>query len=183
MKLVIQNRTQQGFVLITVLMLMIVMLIGGMALFRSTQNSSLIAGNSASKQAASQAGNVGLVAAQKIIDTALPTASGNGFSLVSLGNDDYGIPIPNSSTTWYPTTPADAGDSSGFTYQYIIEKLCNSAGVCAQSTTTTTANQGSLGVNAQQPTKTTTSVDLYRVTVKVEGPRSTLSYVQAVYGK
>ncbi|MDQ7989472.1 MAG: hypothetical protein REI09_07535 [Candidatus Dactylopiibacterium sp.] len=175
--------SQRGFALITVLILLIVMLIGGMALFRSTQNASLIAGNAAAKQAASQAGNVGLVAAQKVIDTALPTASGSGFSLVALGSDDHGIPTPDGTVGWYPATAVDAGDNSGYKYQYIIEKLCNSAGVCTRSSTTTTTNQGSLGGNSQQPTKTTIAIDLYRVTVKIEGPRSVVSYVQAVYGK
>lgn len=172
----------RGFALITVLILLVIMLIGGMALFRNSDTAALLAGNAAAKQAASQAGNVGLVAAQKILEGTIPTTNGNGFSTQALSVDSYGVPTTTSSVTWYPTTPVDVNTDSGYTYQYIIEKLCNASGVCTQSTSSGTVTQTSLAPNAVLPSKSSAAVALYRVTVKVNGPRSVTSYVQAIYG-
>lgn len=168
----------KGFVLITVLIMLVIMLIGGMALYRSTDTATLLAGNAAAKQAASQAGNIGLVAAQTIIDGSIPSANGNGFYTAALSVDSKGIPTGGS---WHPSTATAAGN--GYGYQYIIEKLCNSAGVCTKSSSSGTVTQTSLAPNSLLPSKTATAIDLYRVTVKVTGPRSVETYVQAIYGK
>lgn len=171
-------RRSGGFALLTVLILLTIMLLAGMALFRSADTAGMIAGNAAAKQAASQVGNIGLVDAQKKIDAGTLVA-GAGYSEQAVTADSAGIPTAGTWSTAV-TTP------TGYTYDYLVEKLCTAAGVCAQAESEGSAAAGvgvSLGPQGSGLTSPIPPVDLYRVTVRVTGPRNLTSYVQAVYGK
>jgi type IV pilus assembly protein PilX len=168
---------QRGVSLFVVLVLLIIMMIAGVALFRSTDIAALIAGNTATKQAATQVGNIGLVEIQKkIVDQTL-TAGTPGYTETALAVDANGIPVPAGNVDWTPETPTDAGN--GFGYQYIVEKLCNADGVCTQSRI---GSEGSNLGDERMPDPPQTIVDLYRVTIKITGPRNTETHVQALYG-
>ncbi|MEC5399774.1 hypothetical protein [Uliginosibacterium sp. H1] len=182
MKRGINSRGPRGFALLTVLILLTIMLLAGMALFRSADTAGLIAGNAAIKQAASQAGNVGLVVAQTRVDTGSP--SGAGYSPTALTLDEYGIPpsTPPNGATWSASTSAE----NGYSYTYLIEKLCSGTGtgaVCARAVIGGGSGNTSIEVNDQSPTPLSAFIDMYRITVQITAPRGTTSYVQAIYGK
>ncbi len=167
-----------GFALLTVLILLTVMLVAGTALFRNVDTASLIAGNSAARQAASQAGNLGLVAAQRWIESGLPGSATAGYAPKAFAVDAEGLPqAPDAA--WSSETEA----GNGYRYRHLVERLCNDEGICAESRSLGRVPGSSLGANAMLPTESATSIGLYRVTVKVSGPRSLQTHVQAVYGK
>lgn len=169
---------ERGFALVTVLILLAIMLMAGTALFRNVDTAALISGNSAARQAASQAGNLGLVAAQKRLEGGTLTSPAAGYSDKALKVDSADVPIAADSV-WSATTEA----GNGYRYRYLIERLCNDDGVCAQSRSTGRVPGSSLGVNAIQPSEASASASLYRVTVQVTGPRNIQTYAQAIYGK
>ncbi|MDQ8021756.1 MAG: hypothetical protein REI94_07945 [Moraxellaceae bacterium] len=170
-----QQEALRGFALLTVLILLTIMLLAGMALFRSADTAGLIAGNTAIKQAASQASNIGLVAAQTRIDAG--SLTGTGYSTTATAVDSYGVP-PDSA----PWTTATGPDANGYSYQYLIEKLCTGS-VCARAVIAGGTGNTSIEVNDQSPPPLSAFIDMYRITVRVTAPRGTTSYVQAVYGK
>lgn len=161
-----KNKTN-GSALIVVLLLLVMMMLMGFALMRSTELATLISGNVATKQAATQAGEVGLQAAESKLKsinssgTLDTTNTDDSYSKETLSVDPEGLPIATETCPWSTITDLD----NGLSYQYIIERLCNSAGDACM-------------------TKSDTDGDhvLYRITVKITGARNTESYIQALYG-
>jgi hypothetical protein len=81
---------------------------------------------------------------------------------------------------------APQADQAGNTVSYIIDRLCNTAGTknkidCVISPTSTVGAGNSAGVGSSQ-FNAPVSV-YYRITVRVAGPRNTVSYVQSVVSK
>ena len=114
---------QRGTSIVLVMVVLVVMLLGGLALSRTTEAGTLVAGNIASRSAAMQASEVGVNAAYAALK-----------SLADEGTDRG---------TWYtshlaPQTPAglpdidwDAAPSQAvgsFTVSHVVERVCDAAG-------------------------------------------------------
>jgi len=187
-------RAQSGIVLIVALIILIAMTIAGIAMIRSVDLTNIIAGNLAFKQAATHAGDTGVEAAFAFLDanragTFLHTDVANqGYS----ANGNNPARSPAAGQTWEAywaalpagqirTLPADA---SGNTVSYIIDRLCASAGSptgganCSASTVASVAS-GS-GEEAGEKAITSSSAIYYRITVRIAGPRNTVSFVQSM---
>ena len=193
-------RRERGTILFVALIVLVAMSLAGIALMRSVDTNVLIAGNLAFRQGATAGGDRGIEDARAWINgnAALLTddqPNNAAFywanwqqSLDLVGNN----PDPTiANYDWAAPDPKDLGlDSAGNRVQYVIHRLCNQAGApqppvqCVKSALAASPGTGPGGSNVVQPVgggnvNMGTSV-LYRVTVRVTGPRNTVSFVQAV---
>lgn len=203
-----QNRTisnavtaahsQRGVVLIIALIVLVAMTLASIAMVRSIDTSTIIAGNLAFKQSGVASGDAGIEAAVTWLsangDSLTADSPTNGYYATSQDSLDL-----TANTT--PTNTADdlnwsdgakvkklAKDAAGNEVAYIIHRMCNSAGALNGSTCATEdglMTGSSLGAARQmttyQPGSWTVAATrgYYRITVRVIGPRNTTSYVQA----
>ena len=186
-------RAQSGIVLIIALIILIAMTIAGIAMIRSVDLTNIIAGNLAFKQAATHSGDTGVETAFAFLTanqagTFLHTDVANqGYS--ANGNDPARSPAAGVTwETYWATLPANrirtlAPDAAGNTVSYIIDRLCAIAGSptaganCSASTVSSVAS-GS-GEEAGEKAITSSSAIYYRITVRIAGPRNTVSFVQS----
>jgi type IV pilus assembly protein PilX len=168
----------RGIVLILVLLVMVAMTLAGMAVMRSTFTSNRVAANLAFRQAAVHSADAGLWAAADWLQ-----ANKSGTTLhsnISTSGTATGYFAqrgdPSSTQSWHAyweNTLSSSGrvntmsaDSAGNTVKYVIHRLCSATGA---------PTSGTCEASPDAPGQW-----YYRITVRVEGPRNTRSYVQAV---
>ncbi len=188
-----QPRAQRGVVLFIALIALVVMSLAAVALIRSVDTNTIIAGNLAFRQSATISADSGLETA----------AAWLGAPGVSLDADNAALGY-YADTAKSPTVAADiawntgdsalatgsgvvAGtDSSGNTIRYVIQRVCRTGTAVPTPDKclfgAPVAGTSSQGVkSATQAGAITTSGDslMYRITVRVSGPQNTISYIQA----
>jgi Tfp pilus assembly protein PilX len=187
-------KNQQGATILVVLVLLVVMLMAGMALFRATDVAGLIAANTANKQKATQLANQAIVTVMDGFYAGTITPYSGSTALTY----EKGIPDPNNSAnSWTGAENSNnctatgwtaISGNTGFCYRYIVEELwcMDSSGnvrektVCGSGSTATTYSSLKTGSG----TLTVTGAKLstyYRVTINVSGPKNANSYVQSIY--
>lgn len=177
---------QAGVVMFVALISLVALTLTGVALFRTVDTGMQVGGNMALKNSALRSADWGIQRAGYWLystnATSLATlaASGPGYSPTGL-NDDQGT---CANVTWSACwtnlsgtlgTTSLGTDSSGNTVQYIVQRLCDAFGRCAQTpqaldTTNKDTRQRLLGPGATY----------YRITVRVDGPRNTMTMIQAM---
>jgi type IV pilus assembly protein PilX len=191
------RKTQQGLVLFVALIVLVAMSLAGIALLRSVDTGTIVAGNLAFRQAAMHVGDLGVESARTYLMGVTPAATlyndngGAGYyaqwaeDIDLLGNktvlttDDFDWSTAVSVTS--PTPP------SGYTVRYVIHRLCQQTGdpasvTCVkQSGTASATGGGTKGAAAFGTMAISVPTNaLYRITVRVLGPRNSTSYIQAV---
>jgi len=194
--------------MVIALIVLVIMSLGGLALIRSMDTSNLIAGNMAFQQAATHSADAGVEAAVAWLETnntvagALNTSNANmGYSAstpnitATQTGEAFWNSLSPSGICWIPlvggacSTAPGVPDASGNTMAFMIQRLCSGTGAPASSGCAIVPNSGvaagaNLGNNEGSneeiivPTNTGTAV-YYRITVRVNGPRNTASFVQA----
>ena len=189
-------RRQQGVVLFIALIVLVAMSLAGIALMRSVDTGTVIASNLAFRQNATHVGDLGiekarnwLLANSTSLNADQPGVSdGTGYwsnmqSGVDLLGNDAGKPDYDWGTGVTVTTPAPP---AGYAVRYVIHRLCAASGAptdtgCVKSSDTSSSTSSTKGAAAYGSYGISASTSaLYRVTVKVSGPRNSTSYVQAV---
>jgi len=194
-------RSQRGAILFIALIVLVAMSLAGIALMRSVDTNVLIAGNLAFRQGATAGGDWGVEDARAwiagnaaILNDDMP--AGASFYLANwqqnldlIGNN----PDPLvADYNWSSGNPRDLGfDSAGNQVMYVIHRLCDTAGApnVVQCVKSSLSGAGG-GVPCAGCSNTIQPVGggnvppgasvLYRVTVRIAGPRNTVSFVQAV---
>lgn len=194
---------QRGSVLFFTLIALVAMTLATLALVRSVDTNTLISGNLAFRQAATTSGDAGVEAAVAAM-TAVQTANvaknvymdaTHAFNVTSAttgyySNADSALSL-TADTTWTDDTSSNAViDGSGNTYRYIIQRMCRTANQVLSKPNclfsgTAKDNSGKeiplpSGVCNGPGCPTAGQSPQYRVTVRVTGPKSTVSYIQAV---
>lgn len=198
---------QRGVVLLLALIVLIAMSLAAVALMRGVLTSNRVAANLAFQQSAMQSADVGIetaiawleqkarelesvgstVLADKLHGN-LSTASGEAYNYVASRSD------PGSSQTWETfwskiLEPANvintlAQDTAGNTVAFVIHRLCNEDGAPSDGIgceASPTANASTATSSKSSGIKLTVSSQVYyRITVRVQGPRNAVSFVQAV---
>jgi type IV pilus assembly protein PilX len=186
---------QRGTVLLIALILLVALSLAGIALIRSVSTSNIIAGNLAFQQATVHSADAGVEAAL----TWLQANSGAGVatlhsSVLSGAGTRYVArrEDPATGVSWdafWSSTLSSSGavntlatDAAGNTVSFVIHRLCDNTGAptypgCSAPPTDTGQASSSKGggillVSGDKQV-------YYRITVRVAGPRNTLSYVQA----
>jgi len=198
------RRSQQGVVLFIALIILVAMSLAGVALMRRVDTANIIAANLAFRQASMHVGDMGVEAGRTWL-MGISTANqsqlynpnpgitgGNGYfadwaqNVDLIGNtattsDDFDWNGANVVSVTSPTPP------TGYTVKYVIHRLCSGTGdpgsvTCMKNTGT---GAGQAGSTKGAATFGTYAINVpitasYRITVRVVGPRSTISYIQAV---
>lgn len=195
-------RRQRGVVLLFCLIVLVILLIGGVAVMRSTHTSLASAGNLAfrrdlASQGEQAASNVmtafksGALKTATLAAASVPTAN---YSAVELVANDQGIPLVLLATgsapsgadftgaTFSPTAPDLQGATSDITIRYVIDRLCRATGTattstCVYSPSSSDVTGGSSQLPASQRPASSIS-PVYRLSVRVTGARSTQVFLQ-----
>jgi type IV pilus assembly protein PilX len=186
---------QQGVVLIFSLIVLLILAIGAVAVLRSVNSSLLSAGNLAfhrdlvnqAEQALStvmtefktngpplNGATIADLPAANYVSSALPT-NAQGVPLVLLDNAAFAL--VGSAANILPGATPDV------TIRYIIDRLCTNTGNanivnCVQSTGLPTGGTANHNTALAPPSAT-----VYRVSVRVDGPRNTQAFLQTTFTK
>jgi hypothetical protein len=198
---------QHGVVLLFCLIILVILLAGGVAVVRSMNSSLSSAGNLAFKRDLVNQGELAVSKAMLAFRTGggLATAAqtavnvpAENYSATELRSNTRGIPEvllkktslsgPDiSGATFTPTGAAITGRSDDVTVRYVIDRLCNSAGAFA-----TLGNSGCVSVpSATQVTGGTAGMPkpdlpapvIYRLSIRVDGPRDTQVFLQSSFSR
>ncbi len=199
---------QRGVVLFVALIVMVAMSLAAIALFRSVDTANLVAGNQAFKQGALNATDLGIATAMDKFDTtvvgsplssevathtSLPANCYLAATFLPTELDERGVPklLLDPATTQTPFlaafdttyTACKFTNANDEVVRYIIDRQCDAA-VCGLAP----GNRNCNVISSSTPARTdnnlhtgSESVPLYRVTVRVDGPRRTVSYAQVVF--
>jgi Tfp pilus assembly protein PilX len=205
------RRGQRGVVLFVVMLVLVVMALAAGALVRSVDVSTLAAGNLSFKRSVMSATDIGVEATVAKFRTGsvlafAPTTEGDvateAYFATIQATDSRGIPTAllnpstfdsaHSSNCFWATPDwatartacsSTAPASSMGQVRYVIDRQCTVAGPYNEETCNTTAVDGGSLVGGSQDTNQTgvEAAPVYRVTVRVDGPKNTVSYSQVVF--
>ena len=176
-------RQERGVTMLVVLILLTVMLLGALAMARHMETATVAAGNTAFRDSALQASEVGLNTAYRAVQ-ALPAAdenaaAGNWYFPTGLPLDANGLPVVN----WQAAATVAVGSN---TARYVVERVCSVADVVDPMRECLVRLPTNAVLNSQkdeddkldQP-----NARQYRITVRVEGPRGTVAFIQSLMTK
>ncbi len=196
---------QQGVVLFFALIALVIMSLAGVALIRSVDTNSQVTGNLSFRQSAAISSSYGVEAVADTLGTkpytyANTTDANNGFYAdcnqfnTTAGTTDCNGAKLTLDSSWVPGGKSSlatgvgisAGvDAYGNTVQYIVERMCNATGAPARAScilATSDPQNGSYAIKnepqADRPDGFSDS-PIYRVTVRVDGPKNTVTYIQS----
>jgi len=192
---------EHGVVLFIALLVMVALSLAGIALLRSADTATAVAGNLAFKQAAAAAVDRSVETAVQalfdprpdpttsnpvIADKTVDSPANNYYACVQAPGGGGCLPasnaipeVPNLLITKTGLTPVVA-DPAGNTSYYVIERMCVNSGPAVGANCNLSA--AALGADAgTQHYEALSRVGdaYYRVTIRVEGPRNTVQYAQA----
>ena len=187
-------KRQRGTVLFIALIVLVAMTLAGIAIMRSVDTATLIAGNLAFKQATIQSSDNGVEQAYQWLLANRVTLANTNLAAGYYSSRPGTEPNWNDPLTWASAFTVGT-DAAGNTTSYLIHRLCNCPdtlynGTCAtgpaqQCALTSASNvapppgQGdSFSVGA--PGYLEDPKVYYRVTVRTQGPRNTTSFVQSM---
>lgn len=190
---------QRGVILVITLVAMVVLLVGLAAVLRSVDTSGLIVGNLAFRRDLTNRAEQAIAAAKLTLQAnAIDfTASvpGSYYSPTKLANGSTGVPaVLDSSdpTTGYAAVyGSDMSDTSvtgdtSITYRYVIDRQCNtgtttfSTAACEYISSNSTLGGSSQLISGDKRIAGQ-SLPVYRISVRVSGPRSSVAYFQTTY--
>ena len=191
------RRNQRGTILIIALIVLVAMTLAGIATMRSVDTATVMAGNIGLRQSTSNAADQGIQAGVAYLLAKLPTASvlinddaTNGyFSSVPLQDPDWSDP-----SNWGTAVQLNGGaaDAGGNVIFYVIQRMCKvpncdtnatcggQQNLCAQTVSTATLTLSGSDQTRPTDSHTTAAAIHYRITAKAQGPRNSVSIVQAM---
>lgn len=193
---------QAGMVLFFALIALVILSLAAVALIRSVDTGTIIAGNLAFKQAATTSGDAGTERALTwLANTQVANATKNAlsdtthaFNVTDAVNGYYSNADPAldlfADATWNVATGIPSvTDASGNTVRYIIQRMCRTANVAIQNADCLFSG-AIVDTNGQQIKLPQDVCDgpgcpvagqtpQIRITSRIIGPKNTVSYVQA----
>jgi Tfp pilus assembly protein PilX len=188
-------------VLIVALLVLVATILAAIALVRSVDVATLISGNLAFRQTGVQAADAGVEVARKfLMDQDILDLNKDitpSYFSTSDGGVTTAIKVFDPATfDWKNKSSELTKDAAGNTVAYVVHRMCqlpDAAPTDANCFTARSASTGGTSMRIKEPgdfacLDPRTGANLcgaaanpyYRITVKVTGPRSTVSYVQAV---
>lgn len=183
---------QAGLALPIALIMLVAMILAALALFRSVDTATMVAGNLSYKQRTVHAADEGTRAAYVWLQDKAANApadlnntnTGAGYYSSQHANDPGWNPVTEWPSSGAVTLGADSGGNSA---TYVIHRLCTQPGLAYNEGTNQCASftgganistGGSLASDA--PAFIGTTYIYFRVTTKVVGPRNSTSYTQTL---
>lgn len=196
MNLRANKRPQQGVVMFMTLICLVILLVSSVALIRSTDTNALVAGNlSFKRDIVNQAERAMPVIRDKFLTGSLSSSTVRESNVLAQGNYYASIQatnangVPNvllNTATFDSTFPNNniVDTSAQVTIRYVVDRMCLSAGPvtpisCSLSTSTTDIGGDALLL----PKGKVTGVDtpIYRISLRVTGPKNTEAFLQSTF--
>lgn len=196
---------QKGVVMIIALIVLVAMTLAAVALVRSVDTGNIIAGNLSFQQAAMHSADTGVEAAIAWLEqskTGITLQSDDpthGYS--AAGTKQNPAPGTSWDSFWTQSldgrsvcvrgargpngmSDCDPDPNTGNKVAYVIDRMCQDAGPSTGGTACTrsivTSPDDGNGEEGGEVPPNAPSVVYYRITVRVAGPRNTVSYVQSM---
>ncbi len=198
-----RRHAQRGVIMILTLIALVLLLIGVAAMVRSTDSATAVIGNLAFRRDLNNRAELGIATARTALNSGplnslsarnsdLPTSNYSGVRLTNATG--IGVPAVLLSNTAYSNAgyqclPASCNPGTdGVVIRWVIDRQCyGSPGVslvfATDSCAYIEAPKDSGGSAQSNPSKASPADrGLYRISVRVSGPRNTESYIQATEG-
>lgn len=172
---------QRGAVLFIAMIALIVMTLGALSMLRSVDSATGIAGNIGFRQQ-------GLAATDLAVEAAVAWLSGGHDLTVDSATAGYFATqsahmVHDDIATFDWSKAASAGNQNGYELQYVIHRLCVSAGAPSQGNCPDSGNtlvQESVSEQVQGLAGSGGITPLYRITARTVGPRQSESIAQII---
>jgi type IV pilus assembly protein PilX len=192
------RRAQRGAVLFIALIVLVAMSLAGLAMMRGVDTGAMIANNLAFKEGATAAADSGIEAARTwltnnpgatLYNDQPGVANGVGYFATWQQGLDFtaGDADPTNNFDWSTRSVALATDAAGNQASYVIHRMCDATGNPASINCIRVTNSGGSTSSSSKGAAafgsyaiSSPSQSFFRITVRVIGPRNTVSYVQAV---
>jgi type IV pilus assembly protein PilX len=184
---------QRGVVLLFCLIVLVILLAGGVAVVRSMNTSLTSAGNLAFRRDLVNQGEraVSFVLAKFASTGTLASATtdlpGENFKATKLDTNTQGIPRALLDDTAFATVGKASNDISDTTAQvtirYLIDRLCTDSGTATSTGCVQSAAAPSGGTASPTPPPAPPTATIYRLSLRVSGPRDTQVFVQSTFTK
>lgn len=182
---------EQGVVLIGTLLALVLLMLAAFAMLRLSDTSAVLAGNLAFQRDLTNQAERAFVKARTVLVSGGLSDEGQrsanqlslNYSASRLATSANGIPqvlISDDAYKKFRLAAADLGEN-GVTVRYVIDRLCLASGefsdASCEVTTTDTDKAGSSWLRKPDGEKR----PVYRVSVRVTGPRSTQAFFQSTF--
>lgn len=165
--------------MIVVLVLLTVMLLGGLALARMTEVSTLASGNAAFREASLQASEVGVNTAYAAVIALASenTNDGSWYFASSQAQDANGVPVVDFDAAAQVVLGA-------YNIRYVVDRICTGAMPVTDPLRQCLVKQeADLESSTDREKPDPRTARQYRITVRVTGPKDTRAWVQALVNK
>lgn len=174
------RKREAGSALILVLVVLGILGVAMAGVVRSTGTTVRVAGNAAFKQAATQASELSLSAAETYVNgiSAPGTDVANRYFSTMQTTDAAELPT---TVNWANVATTTAGN---YNVQWVVERMCTVAAVtdaASQCMTLVASQAGSQ--RAHSPSYNGAPAYYYRITARVTGPRDTETFVQSAVSR
>ena len=194
-------RRQRGVVLLIALIVLVAMTLAGIGMMRSIDAGTLVAGNIGFREAAVATADTGVESARAWLLANVTSLDADNSAMGYYSTRQDTVDFTGNRTeggtdgvNWGGSDPTQTVsaftlgtvDTSGNSVFYLINRLCKIPGIINDpSQTCAFSTQNQVGSTQSAPDYSsyglTTSLSPYfRVTVRVNGPKNTVSYVQAI---
>lgn len=189
------QKNNRGVILIIALIVLVAMSLGGIAIMRSVDSTTLIAGNLAFKQRALHASDTGVTAALNwlLANKATLASDNTGVGYYSSSPESFDWA---NAASWTNKTVVGT-DAANNQVSYVIHRMCTCANTAYNGTCIATGLANQCGIDNPSATSNPTPLEgdtfrvdgivfsvpgsvYYRVTVRTDGPRNTSSFIQAM---
>lgn len=198
------HRREAGVILFVSLIILVALTIAGIALVRSVDTTTLSAGNLTFKQAALAEADVGMrfalakvvgdkkVGAGTLVAPAITDFENNNVGLNYYASrqpaTESGIPVVlfNAPVATDLSSLAQSGVSefnaqTGYLRRYVIDRLCRASGPATNDNCSISAIAPEDVRNDKDTIPSLTGGAMFRVTVRVDGPKNSVTYTQSFF--
>ena len=194
-------RRQRGVVLFIALIVMVAMTFAGIALVRSMDTTGQAIGNLVLRQSSVLPSNLAVEAAAAslfpdasrggpmVADPTRDEPSLNYLATYRRSDDAYGVPASLQRSAAARSLPVQLADDAGHAMTYVVERMCDDAhparpvdGSPSEAWCDMMPPAAAGSVPSTPPPGAASRDPVYRVTVRVDGPKGTTTFVQAALG-
>ena len=189
------RRAERGLVLLLALIVMVAMSLASVALVRSVETTTAVVGNLVLRQAALLPANLAVEeASAALFDEDAPTGvatitdksadlpAQNYFASLQPGSDARGIPVKLQKKANFKLPRVLYADADKyFEVRYVIERTCLAAGAATVGNCDMMPPEQNPGATVGDTAPLVLPpIPYYRLTVRVDGPRNTTAFLQAM---
>jgi Tfp pilus assembly protein PilX len=184
------RQAQRGVSMIVTLIALVLLLVGAAAMMRSVDTSSVLIGNLAFRRDLTNRAERAIMNARTALvsgslsseSSRIANLASENYSAVRLDNGSNGVPKVLTQDSLFTMTHADITDAdAGITLRYVIDRQCISAGAFTTSTCEVLESASDAGGSNWLRKPGGASRPVYRISVRVQGPRSTEAYFQTTF--